>query len=91
MRRLGIICLLAVVAVLFSSCERRPFSQNTTAVNFKLNINTEINTGSKLEMPDMMRVDLFDITNEQRYNARRQQKTNRNVAAKENENDSIRI
>ena len=61
MRRLGIICLLAVVAVLFSSCERRPFSQNNTAVNFKLNINTEINTGSKLDMPDMMRVDLFDI------------------------------
>ena len=27
---------------------------------------------------------MFDITNEQRYNARRQQKTNRNVAAKEN-------
>ena len=59
MRRL--VFLLFVLAGLLSSCERRPFSKNTTAVNLKLNIRTEIVGDNTDDAPDMMRIDLFDI------------------------------
>lgn len=61
MRRSGIITFVILLTVLLSSCQRRPFSENTTAVNMKLNIRTEIVNGDDVEHPEMMRVDLYDI------------------------------
>lgn len=61
MRRLGIIYVLVALVVLLSSCERRPFSHNTSAVNLMLNVRTEVNGTSLGELPDMMRIDLFDV------------------------------
>ena len=59
MRRL--ICLLLVMVVVLAGCERRPFSHNTTAVNLKLKVKTEVNGEVVGGKPEMMRLDLFDI------------------------------
>lgn len=62
MRKSGIIFLLfAVVVSVFSSCERRLFSEDNTAVNLKVNIHTDGIKDSTFKHPDMMRIDLFDI------------------------------
>ena len=60
MKILRIICFLLILATAASSCQRRPFSENTTAVNMKLKIKTEVVNGGTVSQPEMMRVDLFD-------------------------------
>ena len=49
--------LLAVIAV---SCQRRPFSENTTAVSIRLKIKTEVSTSRTASDAETMRIDLFD-------------------------------
>lgn len=60
MRQFRTISLVLALIILASSCQRRPFSENTTAVNMKLKIMTEVVNGADVEQPEMMRVDLFD-------------------------------
>lgn len=60
MKMFRIICFLLILATAASSCQRRPFSENTTAVNMKLKIKTEVVNGGNISQPEMMRVDLFD-------------------------------
>lgn len=61
MRQFRIISLILALILLSSSCQRRPFSENTTAVNMKLKVRTEVVNGAVVEHPEMMRVDLYDI------------------------------
>ena len=60
MKMFRIICFLLILATAASSCQRRPFSENTTAVKMMLNIRTEVVHGNAGNLPEMMRIDLYD-------------------------------
>lgn len=62
--------ILSAVLVLLSAaaCQRRPFAERTTGVELVLSIDTRIVNCDEVELPEMMRVDLFDpVTGEVRY------------------------
>lgn len=59
MRNFRIIAALMLV-VFGASCQRRPFSENTTAVNIRLKVNTEISHSRAVSEAETMRIDLFD-------------------------------
>lgn len=61
MRRKTAIIAVLLVALLAGSCQRRPFSQRTTGVDLRLRIETEIVNNADVEMPENMRVDMFDV------------------------------
>ena len=56
-RNILLMLLLTVIAV---SCQRRPFSEHTTAVSINLKIKTEVNTSRAVSEAETMRIDLFD-------------------------------
>lgn len=56
-RNIFLLLLLAVIAV---SCQRRPFSENTTAVSIRLKLKTEVSTSRTASDAETMRIDLFD-------------------------------
>lgn len=59
MRRKITILLLAVLAVV-TSCQRRPFSEHTTAVMMRFNIVTNVKSDVEVSNPVTFRLDLFD-------------------------------
>lgn len=62
MRSIRIISLFLMLAIAASSCQRRPFSDNTTAVKIMLRVNTNIShSKAPAETPETMRIDLFDV------------------------------
>ena len=60
MRRIGYILLAAMMVLLVGSCQRRPFAENRSKVALNLAINTHIVNHVQAEMPENMRVDLYD-------------------------------
>ena len=51
---------LILLAVMFASCQRRPFAEDTTKVNLVLKVNTDIINHEDHPMPETMRVGLYD-------------------------------
>lgn len=60
MRRIGYILLAAMMVLLVGSCQRRPFAENRSKVALNLALNTHIVNHIQAEMPENMRVDLYD-------------------------------
>ena len=60
MRRFGYIVLALLLVILAGSCQRRPFATNRTKVALNLAINTQIINHVQAELPENMRVDLYD-------------------------------
>ncbi len=60
MKRLALITLLALLVAFATSCQRRGFSEHTTAINLKLELKIDIEHAAAVSLPDMMRVDLFN-------------------------------
>lgn len=60
MRRLRYICVVLVLLAAIVSCKRRPFAEEISMVNIVLKINTKIVNHSDVELPEFMRVDLYD-------------------------------
>lgn len=62
MRILRNICIILLLTVIVASCQRRPFSDSTTAVNIRLKVKTEVNHNrAPVTTPETMRIDLFDV------------------------------
>lgn len=61
MKIFRIISFLLILVAAASSCQRRPFSENTTPVHMKLDIRTDIVHNDAESLPEMMRIDLFDV------------------------------
>ena len=61
MRRFVNIIIITVMAVLLGgACQRRPFAENRSKVVIALNINTNIINHVQAELPENMRVDLYN-------------------------------
>lgn len=60
MRRYGTILLSIMLILAGASCQRRPFSDNTTAVNIKLKVKTDVTHSRAASDVETMRIDLFD-------------------------------
>ena len=60
MSRRIVIAFMAVVMMFAASCQRRPFGDKTTGVNLLLRVNTKIVNNNDVQVPDVMRVDLYD-------------------------------
>lgn len=60
MRRLLVIGVSAFLLVLCSSCQRRPFAERQSKVAINLDIKTNITNHAEVELPEDMRVDLYD-------------------------------
>lgn len=61
MRTSRTILLALAFVILAVACQRRPFSEDTTAVQIRMNISTEVKHNHALKLPETMRIDLFDI------------------------------
>lgn len=61
MRRMCLIYLLLAAILMTVSCQRRPFSDASSAVNLKLKINTKVVHEEDINLPDLMCVQLCDI------------------------------
>lgn len=64
MRRYGTILLSIMLILAGASCHRRPFSDNTTAVNIKLKVKTDVTHSRAASDVETMRIDLFDLTDQ---------------------------
>ena len=60
MRNLRSILLIVLMVVLSGACQRRPFAENRSKVSLNLSINTHIINHVQEELPENMRVDLYD-------------------------------
>ena len=61
MRRIGYILLAAMMVLLVAgSCQRRPFAENRSKVSLNLALNTHIVNHGEVELPENIRVDLYD-------------------------------
>lgn len=60
MRTFRTICAVLFLTIIAASCQRRPFSDNTTAVSIKLKVKTEVNHSRAAAEAETMRIDLFD-------------------------------
>ena len=60
MRTFRTICTFLLLTVIAASCQRRPFSDNTTAVSIRLKVKTEVNHSRAAAEAETMRIDLFD-------------------------------
>ena len=60
MRRVLIIAVSVILLVLCSSCQRRPFAERQSKVAINLDIKTNIINHAEVELPEDMRVDLYD-------------------------------
>ena len=60
MRKMVYIAFMVLLVALSSSCQRRGFSEHTTAINLKLEIKTDVLHSGSISIPSMMRVDLFN-------------------------------
>ena len=60
MRRIGYILLAAMMVLLIGSCQRRPFAENRSKVSLNLAVNTQIINHVQADLPENMRVDLYD-------------------------------
>ena len=62
MKNFRITIIVLVLAVVFPSCQRRPFSENTTAVKINLKVKTDVtHSRAAASSPETMRIELFDI------------------------------
>lgn len=61
MKKLTLITLLALLLAFATSCQRRGFSEHTTAINLKLDLKIDIEHAGMVSLPDMVRVDLFNL------------------------------
>ena len=60
MRRIVNIILVVMMVVVAGSCQRRPFAEHRSKVDLKVNVNTHVVNHSEVELPENMRVDLYD-------------------------------
>ena len=60
MRWIRNIIMIVMVVLLAGACQRRPFAESNTKVSLKLIINTNIVNHTQGELPENMRVDLYD-------------------------------
>lgn len=60
MRRIGYIMLALIAMLIAGSCQRRPFAENRSKVSLNLAVNTHIINHVQAELPQNMRVDLYD-------------------------------
>lgn len=60
MKRFFAITLLVALVAFVTSCQRREFSEKVTPINLQLKIKTDIENSGAVEIPDMVRVDLFN-------------------------------
>lgn len=68
MRNMTRILMVLMVALLALSCQRRPFAEHRSRVTLNVIINTDIVNHVQEELPENMRVDLYDIkTGQLRY------------------------
>lgn len=61
MMRKGLKYLLLAALMIIASCQRRPFSDASSAVNIKLKVDTCIVNEKDVPLPEIMCVQLFDI------------------------------
>lgn len=61
MRRKVMLILLVASVMMAASCQRRDFAERTTGVNLILKVNTQIVNSSNVALPEIMRVDLYDV------------------------------
>lgn len=68
MRRMTRILMVLMVLLIAGACQRRPFAEHRSKVVLNVKINTEIINHVQEELPENMRVDLYDIkTGQLRY------------------------
>ena len=68
MRIMTRILMVLMVLLIAGSCQRRPFAEHRSRVALNVKINTEIINHVQEELPENMRVDLYDIkTGQLRY------------------------
>ena len=60
MRWIRNIIMILVLVLLAGACQRRPFAESRTKVSLKLIVNTNIVNHTQSELPENMRVDLYD-------------------------------
>lgn len=61
MRTLRVIFAVMSAVLLCGACQRRPFAEHRTELSLNLEVNTQIANYTPEELPENMRVDLYDI------------------------------